>query len=153
MTSTAPTSAPAPTAAPAPSPTSTPVDGALRLEVAGRLVAGLAARDFDRLVGTLADDVRFRALLPSRVLDLAGPAAVREVFVRWFGGAQRFRVVEAVVGEVGGRAHLRWRVRLTDTGVAEGPLLVEQQLYADVGADGRLRDVALLCTGYRPDAP
>jgi hypothetical protein len=25
---------------------------------------------------------------------------------------------------------------------------VEQQLYADSGSDGRLTDVALLCTGY-----
>jgi len=134
-------------------PTTVPADDALSFEVAGRFVDGLAARDFDLLAGTLADGVRFRALLPRRVLDLEGADAVRSTFVRWFGGAERWEMVEAVVGEVGGRVHLHWRVRLTDPGIGEGTLLVEQQVYADAGADGRLRDVALLCTGYRPERP
>ena len=131
-------------------PTTVPTDDALSFEVAGRFVDGLAARDFGLLAGTLDDGVHFRALLPRRVLDLDGPDAVRAAFVRWFGGAERFEMVEAVVGEVGGRVHLRWRVRLTDPGIGEGPLLVEQQAYANAGPDGRLCDVALLCTGYRP---
>lgn len=145
MTSTAPTQ-------PDPSPiAAVPAGAALSLEVAGRFVDALAARDFDLLAGTLADGVHFRALLPSRVLDLEGADAVRSRFVKWFGGAERWQVVEAVVGEVGGRIHLGWRVRLTDPAIGEGALLVEQQVYANAGADGRLRDVALLCTGYRPE--
>ena len=134
-------------------PTTVPADDALSFEVAGRFVDGLAARDFDLLAGTLADGVRFRALLPRRVLDLEGADAVRSTFVRWFGGAERWEMVEAVVGEVGGRVHLHWRVRLTDPDIGEGPMLVEQQAYADAAPDGRLRDVALLCTGYRPERP
>lgn len=126
---------------------------ALSLEVAGRFIDALAARDFDVLAGTLADGVHLRALLPSRVLDLEGADAVRSSFTRWFGGAERWEVVDAVVGEVGGRIHLGWRVRLTDPAIGEGTLLVEQQVYASAGADGRLRDVALLCTGYRPERP
>ena len=102
---------------------------------------------------TLTDDVRFRALLPSRVLDLTGRDAVRSTFDTWFGGAERWDLVEAVVGEVGGRVHLRWRLSLTNPRVAPGTLLVEQQVYADAGPDGRLQDVSLLCTGYRPDQP
>ena len=141
-----------PTATPT-DPTTIPADDALSFEVAGRFVDGLAARDFDLLAGTLADAVRFRALLPRRVLDLEGADAVRSIFTRWFGGAERFEMVEAVVGEVGGRVHLHWRVRLTDPAIGEGTLLVEQQVYADAGADGRLHDVALLCTGYRPERP
>jgi hypothetical protein len=134
-------------------PATAPADDAVSFEVAGRFVDGLAARDFELLAGTLDEGVHFRALLPSRVLDLDGAAAVRAAFVRWFGGAERFEMVEAVVGEVGGRVHLRWRVRLTDPAIGEGPLLVEQQVYANAGADGRLSDVALLCTGYRPERP
>lgn len=139
-----------PTATPT-DPTTVPADAALSFEVAGRFVDGLAARDFDLLTGTLAAGVRFRALLPSRVLDLKGTDAVRSTFVRWFGGAERWEMVEAVVGEVGGRVHLHWRVRLTNPDIGVGTLLVEQQVYADAGADGRLHDVALLCTGYRPE--
>lgn len=147
MTSTAPTQTDPATV------TTVPPGEALSLEVAGRFVDALAARDFDLLAGTLADGVHFRALLPSRVLDLEGPDAVRSTFTRWFGGAERWDVVEAVVGEVGGRIHLGWRVRLTDPGIGEGTLLVEQQVYANADPDGRLRDVALLCTGYRPERP
>ena len=124
---------------------------ALSLAAAGRFIDGLAARDFDTVVGVLADDVAFRALLPRRVLELAGRDAVRSTFDTWFGGAERWDLVEAVVGEVGGRIHLRWRLHLTNPDVGPGNFLVEQQIYADAGADGRLRDVALLCTGYRPD--
>lgn len=127
-------------------------DEAVRFAVAGRFVDGLAARDFDAVVGTLADDVAFRALLPNRVLDIAGSAAVRSAFDKWFGAAGRWELVEAVIGEVGGRIHLRWRVRLTNPNVGPGTFLVEQQVYADSGPDGRLRDVALLCTGYLRDA-
>jgi hypothetical protein len=123
------------------------------LAIAGQFIDGLADRDFDGVVATLAEDVRFRALLPGRVLDLDGRDAVRSAFDTWFGGAERWDLVEAVVGEVGGRIHLRWRLSVTNPQVAEGNLLVEQQVYADAGPDGRLNDVALLCTGYRPDHP
>lgn len=123
------------------------------LAVAGEFIDGLAGRDFDGVVATLTDGVRFRALLPSRVLDLEGRDAVRSTFDTWFGGVERWDLVEAVVGEVGGRIHLRWRLSVTNPQVAEGNLLVEQQVYADAGPDGRLHDVALLCTGYRPDQP
>jgi hypothetical protein len=126
-------------------------DQALKFAVAGRFIDGLAARDFDAVVGTLATDVAFRALLPSRMLDLAGRTAVRSVFDTWFGGAERWDLLEAVVGEVGGRIHLRWRLRLTNPDVGPGTFLVEQQVYADAANDGRLSDVALLCTGYLRD--
>jgi hypothetical protein len=127
-------------------------DEAVSLAVAGRLIDGLAARDFDAVVGALTDDVSFRALLPRRVLDVTGSDAVRAAFDTWFGGAERWGLAEAVVGEVGGRIHLRWRLRLTNPQVGPGTFLVEQQVYADAGPDGRLRDVALMCTGYRRDA-
>ena len=125
-------------------------DEALSLAVAGRFIDGLAARDFDAVVATLADDVHFRALLPSRELDLVGRDAVRATFDTWFGGAEHWELTEAVVGEVGGRVHLRWRVRLTRPSLGPGPFLVEQQVYADAASDGRLHGVALLCTGFRP---
>ena len=124
-------------------------DEQLSFAVAGRFIDGLAAHDFTAVVDTLTDDVVFRALLPSRVLDLDGRDAVRATFEQWFGGADRWDLVEAVVGEVAGRIHLRWRVRLTNPDRGPGVFLVEQQAYADAAADGRLRDVALLCTGYR----
>lgn len=125
----------------------------LMLAVASQVIDGLAARDFDTVAGAFTDDVAFRALLPNRVLDLHGADAVRTTFKTWFGGAERWDLVEAVVGEVGGRLHLRWRLQLTNPQVGPGNYIVEQQIYADAAADGRLRDVALLCTGYRSETP
>jgi hypothetical protein len=142
MTSTSPST----TAPPAP-------NDPLILAVAGRFIDAMAARDFDAVVGTLAAAVRFRALLPRRTLETEGREAVRSTLEIWFGGAERWEMVEAVVGEVGGRIHLRWRLRLTNPDVGPGVFLVEQQVYADADGEGRLRDVALLCSGYRPDHP
>lgn len=125
----------------------------LSLALAARFIDGLAARDFDAAVGALDEDVAFRALLPRRVLDISGRDAVRSTLDTWFGSSHRWELVEAVVGEVGGRIHLHWRIRLTNPDVGPGVFLVEQQVYADAGADGSLRDVSLLCTGYRPERP
>ena len=129
------------------------VDEPLSLAPAARLIDGLAARDFGTAVGALDQHVAFRALLPGRMLEVAGRDEVRATLDAWFGGAGRWELVEAVVGEVGGRIHLRWRIRLTNPDVGPGVFLVEQQVYADPGADGLLRDVSLLCTGYRPERP
>ncbi len=120
---------------------------------AARVIDGLAARDFDAVVDAFDERVAFRALLPKRVLDVEGREAVRSAFDTWFEAAGWWELVEAVVGEVGGRIHLRWRLRLTNPRIGPGVFLVEQQAYADAAADGRLRDVALLCTGYRPERP
>lgn len=127
-------------------------DEAVRLAIAGSFIDALAVRDFDAIAATLADEVHFRALLPSRVLELRGNGAVRGAFMGWFGRATLWELTEAVVGEVGGRVHLRWRARVTDHNIGEGTFVVEQQVYADAGTDGRFHEVALLCTGFRPEA-
>ena len=130
-------------------PTDTTTAG---LIAAGRFIDGLAARDLDAVAGALAEDARCRALLPRRVLDLAGRPAFRAALDIWFAGAERWELVEAVVGEpVDGLIHLRWRVRLRKPDLGPGAFVVEQQAYAEADADGLLRDVAILCTGFRPE--
>jgi hypothetical protein len=121
------------------------------LAAAGRFIDGLAVRDLDGVAATVADDVRFRAVLPRRILELEGRGAFRSTLDTWFGDAEHWELVEAVLGEVGGRAHLRWRLRVTKPVLGPGTFLVEQQVYADTGTDGTLRDVALLCSGFRPE--
>lgn len=130
---------------------SPPTAATLSFAVAGRFIDGLADRDFDAVAGTLADDVTFRALLPRRVLELDGVEAVRSTLDSWFAEAEQWELLEAVVGEIGGRIHLRWRLRLTNPAVGPGAFVVEQQVYATAGFDGRLRDIALLCTGILPE--
>ena len=59
------------------------------------LVAALAERDFDRLAGTLAPDVRMRALIPPGPIDLSGakPAAAR--FATWFGETDGLELLDS----------------------------------------------------------
>ena len=83
-----------------------------RWSVGGVFLEALANRDFDRLAATLAPTVRFRAMLPRGPVDWEGAQAVSDAFGSWFGGADDFEVLDATVGEVGGRLHLSWRLRL-----------------------------------------
>ena len=118
---------------------------------AGSFVEGLAAQDFAELGGALAADACLRALLPSGLREWAGAEAIARVFARWFGDTEDFELIEASVGEVGGRLHLGWRLRLRASRLGAGWFTVEQQAYADTGEDGRIAQLDLLCTGYLPE--
>jgi len=83
---------------------------------------------------------------------VAGARRDRATFARWFGDTDEFDLVEAVVGEVGARLHLRWRARLRAARLGDGWFVVEQQVYADTTADGRIARMSLLCSGYCPES-
>ena len=118
---------------------------------AGSFVEGLAAQDFAVLGGALAAGACLRALLPSGLREWAGADAIADRFAYWFGDTEDFELVEAAVGEVGGRLHLQWRLRLRAERLGRGWFTVEQQAYADTDESGRIAQLDLLCTGYRPE--
>jgi hypothetical protein len=118
---------------------------------AGSFLEGLAAQDFTRLGGALAADVRLRALLPPGPREWTGAEVIAGQFSSWFGDTKDFELVETTVGEVGGRLHLRWRLRLQAERLGTGWFTVEQQAYADTDDSGRIARLDLLCTGYRPE--
>ena len=120
--------------------------------LAGSFLEGLAAQDFTKLSGALAPGVRLRALLPPGLMEWAGAEAIAGRFAHWFGDTEDFELLEATVGEVGGRLHLHWRLRLRAKRLGAGWFTVEQQVYADTGASGRITGLDLLCTGYRREA-
>ena len=122
------------------------------LAAAGAFVAGLAAQDFGALGGALAGGACLRALLPSGLREWAGARAIADRFAFWFGDTRDFELIEAAVGEVGGRLHLYWRLRLRAERLGSGWFTVEQQAYADTGQDGHFARLDLLCTGYLPEA-
>jgi hypothetical protein len=119
--------------------------------LAASFLEGLAAQDFARLGDALAAGVRLRALLPGGLREWAGAEAIAERFARWFGDTEDFELVQAAVGEVGGRLHLQWRLRLRADRLGPGWFTVEQQAYADTEGSGRIARLDLLCTGYRPE--
>jgi hypothetical protein len=122
-----------------------------RPALAGAFLQGLADQDFDALVGTLAADARLRALVPKGLREWTGGEEIAGQFARWFGDTGDFELVEATLGEVGGRLQLRWRLRLRAERLGAGWFTVEQQAYADAGEDGRIDRLDLVCTGYRPE--
>ena len=119
--------------------------------LAGSFLEGLAAQDFAGLGGALAAGARLRALLPRGLRELTGAEVIAGQFACWFGETEDFELVEATVGEVGGRLHLHWRLRLRAERLGAGWFTVEQQVYADAADGGRIVRLDLLCTGYRPE--
>ncbi|MGH9006887.1 MAG: hypothetical protein ACRDV6_04090 [Acidimicrobiales bacterium] len=129
-----------------------PVDADVpKFSVAGAFLEGLANRDFDHLASALSQDVHLRALLPPGFFEWDGVDTVRGVFAKWFGDVEEFKLVDAIVGEVGSRLHLRWRVRLLGERLGSGWFTVEQQAYADTDGADRIAQLSLLCSGYCPE--
>jgi hypothetical protein len=124
---------------------------AARWSVGGVFLEALATRDYRLMATTLAPTVRLRAMLPRGPMNWEGPATVTEVFSSWFGTAEDFELVDAAVGEVGGRLHLSWRLRVRPApfGIGPGWHVIEQQAYADTSVTISALD--LLCSGFRAE--
>jgi hypothetical protein len=122
-----------------------------RWSVGGVFLEALANRDFEQIASTMAPAVRFRALLPPGPMDWEGSEAVTAVFGSWFGDADDFELIDATVGEVGGRLHLSWRLRLRPApfDIGDGWHVIEQHAFADAGAVIEAIDV--LCSGFHPE--
>ena len=122
-----------------------------RWSVGGVFMEALTNRDYAQMASTLTRDVRLRAMLPRGAMDWQGADEVAGVFGSWFGGAEGFELVDATVGEVGGRLHMSWRLRVRPApfGIGEGWHVIEQQVYADAG--DTIDALDLLCSGFRPD--
>lgn len=119
-----------------------------RWAVGGAFVEALAERDYVRMATTLGPAVRFRAMLPPGPHVCEGPDAVAGTFSSWFGAAEDFEVVDATVGEVGGRLHLSWRLRVRPApfGIGDGWHVIEQQAYVNAGV--AIESLDLLCSGF-----
>jgi TusA-related sulfurtransferase len=122
-------------------------------QVGAAFLDALASREFTAARSLLADHIRFRMLLPRGPATEAGADATIGRFVGWFARADAFEVESSSVGEVEGRAAVTYRFRLHD---AAGWQVIEQHLMLDLGADGRVEAVDLLCSGFHSiavDAP
>ena len=127
------------------------IESVARWSVGGVFLEALANRDYGLMASTLAPAARFRALLPPGPMDWQGADEVAGVFSSWYGDAEDFEVVDATVGEVGGRLHLSWRLRLRPApfDIGDGWHVIEQQAYADAG--DTIESLDLLCSGFHPD--
>jgi hypothetical protein len=127
------------------------VDAVARWSVGGVFLEALVNRDYRRMATTLDPEVRFRAMLPRGPMDWRGEAQVCATFRSWFGSATEFELVDATVGEIGGRLHLSWRLRVRPApfDMGDGWHVIEQQAYVDAGAT--IESLDLLCSGFRAE--
>ena len=117
-------------------------------DVGDTLVAAVAERDFDKLAGMLARDVRMRALIPPGPLELSGasPAAAR--FATWFGDSDALELVRSGSDEIADRLHVFYRLRVKRPG--DSWKVIEQHLVCAL-EDGHITALDLVCSGFRPD--
>jgi TusA-related sulfurtransferase len=68
-------------------------------------------------------------------------------FLSWFGDADTLQVQSVLVEPVSDRMSVRYRFLLHDE---DGWQVVEQQMFLDMDAEGRIAAIDLLCSGFRP---
>jgi TusA-related sulfurtransferase len=104
----------------------------------------LAARDFERLVATLASDAHARFLLPHGLEEYDGRDAIVARIRSWFGSASVFDLAASTEDEVGMRQRISWRFNVVRDGSRQ---VIEQLVYLDVGPHG-IERIDLLCSGF-----
>jgi len=121
-----------------------------RWSVGGLLLEALASRDFASMTNCFEPTATMRALLPPGLAECDGAAAIVDNLQSWFGGAEEFEVVDGTVGEIGGRVHVAWRLRMRPTPWGDDAWhVIEQQAYLQAGE--RIAAIDLLCSGFHPD--
>jgi hypothetical protein len=123
---------------------------ATRWSVGGLLLEALAARDFTQMADCFEPAATMRALLPPGLAECHGATQIVDKVQSWFGAAEEFEVLDGTVGEVGGRVHVAWRLRLRPTPRGDERWhVIEQQAYLRAGE--RIDAIDLLCSGFQPD--
>jgi TusA-related sulfurtransferase len=115
-------------------------------EVGAAFLDALMARNFTAARALLAEDVRFRMLVPRGLMTESDADATIGRFIGWFGDADQFEVEASSSREVEGRAAITYRIRLHD---ADGWQMIEQHIMLDVREDARIAGIDLLCSGFR----
>jgi hypothetical protein len=117
-------------------------------DVGEAFLQALANRDFEALRACLQQEVSFRALVPPGVRQATDASGTVNRLLLWFGEADSFEMLRAEIGQVAHRLSITYRIRLHDS---DGWQVIEQRLYCDVGDDGRISTLDLLCSGFLPE--
>lgn len=113
------------------------------------LPRAIVARDAARIARCFDPAVRFRALTPNTERSGATADDAVAIIDDWFREKRELSLQATTVDSVMGRTRASWRIACLRDGA---PHVVEQVAYCDV-ADGRIADIAIVCSGFRPTAP
>ena len=117
-------------------------------EVGEAFLQALANRDFEALRACLQKDVSFRALVPPGIRQASDASGTVNRLRLWFGEADSFEMLRSEIGQVADRLSITYRIRLHDS---DGWQVIEQRRYCNVGDDGRITKLDLLCSGFLPE--
>lgn len=111
-------------------------------------VAGLAARDSERLEACFRPQARLRALVPFGLQEHSGAANLAARFASWFAEGATIRVLDESAEPLADRLHLRYRFRevYPDSEVE----IIEQNAFCAV-EQGQIASMDLVCSGHRPE--
>ena len=125
-------------------PTPSATDRCLGTELAH----AVAAQDARGLRGLLSTPITFRAVTPRRFWDAETAVGVVDVIVDgWFGPDKHVREITSLVTDrVGDVRKVSYRLSVD---LDSGPSVIEQVVYY-TQADGRITDLRLVCSGFRP---
>jgi hypothetical protein len=113
----------------------------------GKLFVALLARQaWQELAACLDEAVQFRALIPSGLRTADDRASAASYFQKWFGDADQLILSTSLVQPMHDRLHITYRFSAHE----DQWYIVEQQLYCIV-QDGHLKQINLLCSGFRPE--
>lgn len=116
--------------------------------VVATMITALAGKDREALESGFGEHATLRALLPRRLAEATGPGAIAAVMLGWFDDAPEIVPVHTGVEAVGDVLHGWLRFGLAGMDV---PRVVEQHVYCTV-VDGRIEQLRLICSGFRPAA-
>ncbi len=117
------------------------------LEIGQVLVAALARQAWDELAACLDQAVRFRALIPRGLRTADDRAGAAGYFQKWFGDADQLILLASEVQPMHDRLHITYRFRSHE----DQWYVVEQHVYCMV-ENGLIKELDLLCSGFRPEA-
>jgi hypothetical protein len=133
---------------PAIAPT-TPAPATTAAATARAWLDAVTRRDLDGFHALLDPHVWFRMLLPREVLEWQDARPTTAVFHEWYVTPRRIELIDAGHHTMAGREHVRYRFRLQPTWAPDTWHLIEQAGYLRI-ADGRVRRIDLVCTGFHP---
>jgi hypothetical protein len=108
----------------------------------------IAAKDMTALRALFSTPVTFRAVTPSRFWDAETPVGVVDIVLgTWFGPDKTITDVTSVdSATVGDVAKVSYRMMVD---LPSGPSVIEQVAYYS-GRHGRINEMRLVCSGFRP---
>ncbi len=125
-------------------PTRSATDRCLGTELAH----AVAAQDAGSLRSLLSTPVTFRAVTPRRFWDADTAVGVADIMLgTWFAPDKQVTQIASLTTDTVGDVHkVSYRLMVT---LQSGPSVIEQVVYY-TEVDGRITDLRLVCSGFRP---